>query len=71
MVYNKQQLLGEEWKNKTNAYVPKDAKKKKSGGGPFSLVSKASQSSDYHIKMLSFTAEIIMFTAWYKQFCSP
>lgn len=44
MVYNKQQLLGEEWKNKTNAYVPKDAKKK-SGGGPFSLVSKASQSS--------------------------
>lgn len=27
MVYNKQQLLGEEWKNKTNAYVPKDAKK--------------------------------------------
>lgn len=45
MVYNKQQLLGEEWKNKTNAYVPKDAKKKKSGGGPFSLVSKASQSS--------------------------
>lgn len=43
MVYNKQQLLGEEWKNKTNAYVPKDAKK--SRGGPFSLVSKASQSS--------------------------
>lgn len=48
MVYNKQQLLGEEWKNKTNAYVPKDAKKNfflKSGGGPFSLISKASQSS--------------------------
>lgn len=40
MVYNKQQLLGEEWKNKTNAYVPKDAKKKKAEGGPLASFQK-------------------------------